>query len=75
MDDVHVRLPQKPPSRYTTLLDMLDVRDPDIMNTLIDQVDVESVLLFQRRSEAAHVMERVQPPRASKVGGWWETVL
>ncbi len=46
---------------------MLDVQDPDIMNTLIDQAHVESILLIERRVEAANVIERVRPAKASKV--------
>ncbi len=53
-------------------MDMLDVRDPDVMNTLIDQRGVESILLIEQRAEASHVMERERPAKASKVG-WSRT--
>lgn len=36
---------------------MVDVADPDVLNTLIDQCSVESILLIEKRAEASHVIE------------------
>ena len=57
-------MPQTP---YPTVLDMLDVPDPDVLNALIDQCQVETILLIEKRQEAAHTMENVRPPKAKKV--------
>ena len=48
---------QKPCCPHTTVLDMMDVADVDVLNTLIDQCSVESILLIEQRSEANHVIE------------------
>lgn len=36
---------------------MVDVADPDVLNTLIDQCSIESILLIEKRAEASHVIE------------------
>ena len=48
---------QKPRCSYPTVLDMVDVADPDVLNTLIDQCSIESILLIEKRAEASHVIE------------------
>lgn len=52
-------------SSYPTVLDMLDVQDVDILNTLIDQCKIESVLLIENGQEAFHVIDREKPPNAT----------
>lgn len=44
---------------------MLDVQDVDILNTLIDQCKIESVLLIENGQEAFHVIDREKPPNAT----------
>ena len=44
-----------------TVLDVLDVRDPNVLNVLIDQCHVESVLLIANRSEANRVIVHERP--------------
>ena len=44
---------------------MLDVRDPTVMNVLIEQCGVETTLLIERRDEASRVMNRARPQGAS----------
>ena len=48
-----------------TVFDVLDVRDPIVMNVLIEQCNVETTLLIEKRGEANHVMNNVRPPGAS----------
>ena len=48
---------QKPRCPHPTVLDMLDVADVDVLNTLIDQCSVESILLIEQRAEASNVIE------------------
>ena len=43
------------------------MRDPDVLNTLIDQFSVETVLLIEKRPDASYLMERVRPPKVTKV--------
>ena len=51
-----ILLSQRPESDYPTVLDMLDVQDHNILNVLIDQLHVESILLIPRRDEASEVI-------------------
>lgn len=48
-----------------TVFDVLDVRDPIVMNVLIEQCSVETTLLIERREQASRVMNHVRPPGAS----------
>ena len=43
---------------------MLDVEDPNVMNVLIDQCTVESILLIKTREEAQRVITRECPQGA-----------
>lgn len=52
---------QRPECHYPTVLDILNVEDPNVLNVLIDQLNVESVLLIESRSEASHVIVHQQP--------------
>lgn len=47
------------------MFDVLDVPDPIIMNVLIEQFNVETTLLIERREEASRVMNHVRPQGAS----------
>ena len=47
------------------MFDVLDVPDPIIMNVLIEQFNVETTLLIERREEASRVMNHVHPQGAS----------
>ena len=49
---------------YPTIVEVLDVREPDIVNLLIDQCSVESVLLIERGEEARNVMVHQRPKGA-----------
>lgn len=49
------------------MLDLLDVTDPDILNTLIDQRGVELDLLIETKAHARRVMERERPYNARSV--------
>lgn len=40
---------------------MLDVRDPNLLNVLIDQLHVESILLIRSRDEASRVIVHQRP--------------
>lgn len=55
---------QRPECKYPTVLDMLDVEDPNILNVLIDQLNVESILLIQSREEASRVIVHHRPKKA-----------
>ena len=52
---------QRPQCNYPTVLDLLDVKNPNVLNVLIDQLNVESILLIKDRVEASHVIVRQQP--------------
>ena len=56
--------PQRAWSSYPTVYDMLNVDDPDIMNVLIDQCHVESILLIEERAVAADVLVHLRPVNA-----------
>ena len=43
---------------------MLDVQDPNVLNVLVDQLSVESILLIKRREEASRVIVRERPKGA-----------
>ena len=66
-NSVEIKSMQKAHSRYPTVLDMLDVQDVDILNTLIDQCSIESVLLIEDGQEAFRVIDRDQPTNAKSV--------
>jgi hypothetical protein len=44
---------------------VLDVRDPVVLNVLIEQCGIETTLLIEKREEANRVMNRVRPQGAS----------
>ena len=46
------------------MFDVLDVRDPIVMNVLIEQCGVETILLIEKREDANRVMNRVRPQGA-----------
>ena len=48
---------------------MLDVGDVDVLNTLIDQCSVESILLIEKRAEASHVIEHQRIRGVKSVSG------
>lgn len=52
---------QRPEIDCPTVLDLLDVRDPNVLNVLIDQLHVESVLLIANRDEASRVIVHQRP--------------
>ena len=56
-----VYLFKRPQCNHPTVLDLLDVREPNVMNVLIDQVNVESILLIRTRSEANRVITHERP--------------
>ncbi len=45
---------------------MLEVSDPDVMNVLIDQFHIESVLLIEEREEANRIITHERPPKAKQ---------
>ena len=47
------------------MYDVLDVQDPIVMNVLIEQCNVETTLLIERRDNANHVMNHIRPQGAS----------
>lgn len=47
------------------MFDVLDVRDPIILNVLIEQCNIETILLIEKREEANWVMNRDRPHGAS----------
>ena len=49
---------------HPTAYDMLKVEDPDVMNLLIDQCHVESILLIEQRAVAANVIVHERPTNA-----------
>lgn len=46
------------------MFDVLDVEDPNVMNALIDQASVESILLIRTREEASKVIVHERPQGA-----------
>ena len=48
-----------------TVFDVLDVRDPIVMNVLIEQCNVETTLLIEKRKDASRVMNYDRPQGAS----------
>ena len=59
--------PQRPRTQYPTVLDMVDIADPDIINILIDECRIDTILLIERRSDAERVIEVERPPGAEVV--------
>lgn len=43
------------------MYDVLDVRDPIVLNVLIEQCNVETILLIENREYATRVMNRDRP--------------
>ena len=54
-----------PVCSYPTVLSLLEVSDPDVMNTLIDMCSVETTILIKDKAEARRVMGD-RPPRNAK---------
>ncbi|XP_076651994.1 structural maintenance of chromosomes 6 isoform X2 [Halictus rubicundus] len=52
--DVHVHCTRSPD--YSNLLDAMDISDPVVANSLIDQREIECVLLIPTSKEAANIM-------------------
>ena len=57
---------QKPQTHHPTVLDMMEVGDLEVRNTLIDQCHADTVLLIEKRLEAERVIE-VERPRGANV--------
>ena len=47
------------------MYDVLDVKDPIVLNVLIEQCGIETILLIEHREEANRVMNRDRPRGAS----------
>ena len=53
-----------PQCSYPSLVSMLSVSDPDIMNILIDMCNIDTTILITRKDEARQVMSN--PPHNAK---------
>lgn len=49
----------EPPSDYYTILRAIEVADPTVFNTLVDQVNIESILLIESDDDARSLMYNV----------------
>ncbi len=56
-----------PRCSYPTVLSMIDVNDPDIMNIMIDMFNIESTILIRDAKEARSVMGNKPPYNARNV--------
>ena len=57
---------QKPRTDHPTVLDMMEITDLEVRNVLIDQCQVDTVLLIEKRLDAEQVIE-VERPRGASV--------
>ena len=70
----HLLRPPPPPppvqrarSNHPTVLDVVTADDPDVLNVLIDQCRIESVLLIEERDAANRVIVHNRPSGANRV--------
>uniref|UniRef100_A0A914VXR0 Uncharacterized protein n=1 Tax=Plectus sambesii TaxID=2011161 RepID=A0A914VXR0_9BILA len=56
----------EPPTQFETVLRQIEVSDPVVYNTLIDQTKIESILLINSDQEARTLMQSNPPPNAAK---------
>jgi len=47
---------REPPNEFTTILRVLDVENPTVLNYILDKVRAESVLLFEKDDVARNAM-------------------
>ncbi|CAK5082177.1 unnamed protein product [Meloidogyne enterolobii] len=57
---------REPPNEFTTILRVLDVENPTVLNYILDKVRAESVLLFEKDDVARNAMYPKPPKNASK---------
>uniref|UniRef100_A0A915NU18 Uncharacterized protein n=1 Tax=Meloidogyne floridensis TaxID=298350 RepID=A0A915NU18_9BILA len=57
---------EEPPNELTTILRVLDVENPTVLNYILDKVRAESVLLFEKDDVARNAMYPKPPKNASK---------